>query len=204
MSVHSIEPFISLINPDVELVVGRVKGNQKDWHYYEKPIVYATQTFYDTAAVLEAKTRGLSETAFHMGKKIVGIDDFKSADKDFYYYQHPEEFTSYEKAVRYLETQETHLKAKGCPKLEVNAGKMIEDLKWIARRGGFEDGHWVSSAMNTKKSVREGFAPIFTRKMLGTPVFKTIAEPTNPKYRSYVIIPVYEDESSHPSDVKLS
>ena len=200
---HAIMPAGMRNKREMSQVGGRVKGNQKDWDYYEKPIVYATQTFYETAAVLEAKTRGLSETAFHTGKKIVGIDDFKSADKDFYYYQHPEEFTSYEKAVRYLETQETHLKAKGCPKLEVNATKMIEGLKWIARRGGFEDGHWVSSAMNTKKAVREGFAPIFTREMLDTPVFKTIAEPNNPKYRSYVIIPVYDNVSSHPSDVRF-
>ena len=110
---HAIMPAGMRNKREMSQVGGRVKGNQKDWDYYQKPIVYATQNFYDTAAVLEAKTKGLSETAFHTGKKIVGLDDYKSADKDFYYYQHPEKFTTYEKAVRYAETPRKPPQIKG-------------------------------------------------------------------------------------------
>ena len=101
---------------EMSQIGGRVKGNQKSWETYQKPIVYATDTFHSVASTLEAKTRGLSETAFRTGKRIIGIDDYQSADKEFFYYQHPEEFTSYEGAVRYAETQEHHLKEKGSEK----------------------------------------------------------------------------------------
>lgn len=201
---HAIMPAGMRNKQEMSQIGGRVKGNQKSWETYQKPIVYATDTFHSVASTLEAKTRGLSETAFRTGKKIIGIDDYQSADKEFFYYQHPEEFTSYEGAVRYLETQEHHLKEKGSEKMALNAMKMIEGMKWISRRGGFEDTHLVSTAINTKKSVLEGTAPILTRKMLEKkPVFKTVAEPENPKYRSYAILPVYADETSQPDEVRF-
>ena len=200
---HAIMPAGMRNKQEISQIGGRLKGNQKGWHFYQKPKVYATETFYDTAALLEAKTIGLSETAFRTGKKIIGIDDYQSADKKFYYYQNPEEFTTYESAVRYLETQEDQLKPRNHPKQVVNAEKMIRDMKWIGRRGGFVEAHLVSSALNTKKSVLEGIAPIFTREMLNIPIFKTVAEPDNLKYRSFVIIPVYESETSHPDDVRF-
>ena len=64
-------------------------------------------------------------------------------------------FHPYEGAVRYLKTQEEHLKPWS-DKMVIDCNKMIDGLKWIARRGGYENAHWVSSAQNTKKSVNEG------------------------------------------------
>ena len=98
--------------------------------------------------------------------------------------------------------QENHLKSKGSPKVEVNAEKMIDGLKWIARRGGFKEAHWVSSSLNTKKSVLKVLHLSSQGKW--TRLFSRLWwEPTNPKYRSYVIIPVYDNVSSHPSDVRF-
>ena len=199
---HAIMPAGMTNKQEISQIAGRTKGNQKDWATYKPPKVYATEKFMGIAHSIEKKTIGISEEAFRDGRTILDEDGFKSADLEFRYHQHHEDFKSYQDAVEYLESQEQHLKPRGAARSVIDAVKMIGRLKNIARRGGTEEGHWV--ACNTKAKAHRGEIPIMTRSQLESiPIHKQVAHPQNTKYRSYIIQPVYESETSHPDDVRF-
>ena len=201
---HAIMPAGMKNDQEISQVAGRTKGNQKLWDSYQSPKIYVTEKFLENAATIERKTRALSETAFKQDIRIVDMDIYNTVDKPFSYYQHPVFFKTYEEAVRYLETQEEHLKPKDCEKIIINAEKMIAKKKWILRRGGLETGHWISNSLITKNVIESGKVLFFTKKTLEiTPIFKTVAQPDTLKYRSFVIIPVYKDKLAGAEEVSF-
>jgi len=200
---HAIMPAGMNNEQEISQVAGRTKGNQKMWVDYKSPIIFVTKKFHSKATIIEMKTRYIAENAFQNGKTIIDMDSFTSAEKPFEYYQHPDRFKTYEEAVGYLETQEEHLKPQGSTKT-IDFQKMVTKKKWISRRGGLEDGHWISSSLNTNKTIKSGLVSFLHEKTLEIlSIYKTVAEPDNLKYRSFVIIPVYKDESASAEDVSF-
>ena len=198
---HAIMPAGMKNHQEISQIAGRIKGNQKLWNSYKKPKIYVTNKLFLIASTIESKTKFLSENAFLTGKIFINIDDYICADKPFIYYQHKKKFKTYKESIYYLKTQEHNLKPNDSQKTIINVEKLLTK-KCIERRGNFNNTHWVSRILNTKKTIQNGEAQFYTQFILDKmPIYKTIAEPNNTKYKSYVIIPIYKTYTSQPEDV---
>jgi len=98
---------------------GRLKGNIKGWWSYKPPVVFTTERFNNIAEEWETKSRGLAELAFERnmngGGTVVTKTEFKTLGENYRYEIHPEEFTSYAKAIAFLKTSEVKEKMKAKP-----------------------------------------------------------------------------------------
>ena len=193
---HAIMPASMRNKNEMSQIAGRTKGNQKGWETYKPPLVFTTDRFHKIASEIESKTIALGKSAFKEGWTEVDMDKYMSSDKPYFYYHHTDAFDTYEEAVRYLSTQEEHLKAKDDDSVVVNVERFIFYMKGIMKRGGLEAGHLVSTRLNTKKEILGGNVDVLKKDIMGiTPINKMIATPDS-KYPSYIILPVYESKGS--------
>ena len=193
---HAIMPASMRNKNEMSQIAGRTKGNQKGWENYKPPLVFTTDKFHKIASAVEKKTICLGRTAFLEGWTEIDMDKYLSVDKDYYYYHHDQAFDSYEQAVRYLSSQEFHLKAKDDEKIKINMESMILKKKGIRRRGDLENELWVSTRINKKKDIESGKVNILMKDIMElTPINKMVYAPDS-QYPSYVILPVYESKES--------
>ena len=102
-----------------------LKGKEETY----KPLVFTTDS---NVARAERKTVRLGKTAFEEGWTEVDIDRYLTVDKPKFRINIQKHFT--QDAVRYLATQEEHLKADDDDSVVVDIEEMIKK-KQIMRRG---------------------------------------------------------------------
>lgn len=192
---HAIMPASMRNKNEMSQIAGRTKGNQKGWETYKPPLVFTTDRFHNVARAVEKKTICLGRTAFEEGWGEVDIDKYLTVDKPYTYYQHPEAFSTYEEAVRYLASQEEHLKAKDDDSVVVDIEEMIKK-KQIMRRAKLESEPWISKRLHRNKTIQGGEVEFLRKDIFDVmPLHSKIAEPEN-SHPSYIILPTYETKDS--------
>jgi hypothetical protein len=192
---HAIMPASMRNKNEMSQIAGRTKGNQKGWETYKPPLIFTTDRFHNVAKAVEKKTICLGKTAFKEGWTEVDIDKYLTVDKDYIYHQHPEAFSTYDEAVRYLARQEEHLKAKDDDSVVVNVDEMIKK-KQIMRRGKLESEPWISKRLYRNKAIQGGDVEFLRKDIFDImPLHSKIAEPSNMN-PSYIILPVYKTKDS--------
>ena len=171
---------------------GRLKGNIKNWSSYKQPTVFTTKKFNDIAEEWESKSRGLAELAFKLdsvGKStVINKTEFKTLGEDYDYIIHPEEFTSFAKAIAFLKTQEIKTKMKAKPA--------------ASKKGACHQtpgGYWVTSKLTMISDVKDE-----DRKMRSDLVNIGAGSciSSTDKGSRFLIVPFYETSDAAPNKEK--
>ena len=199
MLTHGIMPFNIRNKSEASQIAGRMKGNHKHWANYKKPIIFCTKKFDNIAKEMEKKTISLAKLAFEENWETVTLEKFKTVEKDYYAFTYPEPFITYQKAIKYLKTQETHI-----GKLKKKRGNSINS---IHQCGNELNGFYVSSRMMKKKIIMEDNDNEATKQRLIKSKFDSISEgynlsAPNKKGQKWMIYPVYENLSTPWNEVK--
>ena len=183
-------------------IAGRLKGNIKGFKKYNPkhlPVIFTTEDFDKVAIEWEGKSKALAILAFEKEQNgeatIIDISEFKTCDKPFKYICHETLFSSFEKAKEFLSGKEREMTKPDEKKYKVNQtkGKVIHVC----------EGYFVTSKLvNNGKTV----ADLTKDNRITLEKAKTIQSSTSisstAKGSRYLILPVYENELSHPDSVK--
>ena len=171
---------------------GRLKGNIKGWSSYKPPVVFTTERFNSVAEEWETKSRGLAELAFKLdleGKStVITKTEFKTLGGNYRYEIHPEEFTSFAKAIAFLKTSEVREKMKAKP----NGSK-----KGACHQTS--GGYWFTSKL-TDKSVAKDNDRIMRSDLSSIGAGSCIS--STKKGSRFLIIPFYETPETPPNKEK--
>ena len=202
MLTHSIMPHKISNKSELSQIAGRMKGNQKKWANYQKPLVFCSVHFNKVANDMEAKTIKLAQIAFEENWETVTMEKFKTVEKNYIFYHHPQTFYSYREALEYLSTQEENIKPLGKVKKEIDVNKM-DKKKHIHKT---PNGYILTSKMFKKEKIIKGTNNIEDdrvtyEKLMNMGLGNNISSPDS-KTASYIIYPVYENMETPSEDVK--
>lgn len=203
MLTHAIMPLKINNKNELSQIAGRMKGNQKGWECYKVPNIYCSIDFNKTAKLIEEKTIKLAKIAFEKDWKTVTKEKFKMIEKDFYYYEHINPFTSYLDALKYLSTQENHLKIdENNKKCVINVRKMNKSPHCHKT----PNGYWLTSKLHPKNNIIKNINNTEAKRLIlntlkDISLGSNISEP-KAKNASYVIYPVYDNLETLPENVK--
>lgn len=199
---HAILSHYSNKNEASQLA-GRVKGNIKKFKNYnpkKMPMIFTTEDFNKIAIEWEKKSRALAKLAFEMEQNgegtIVNLTDFKTCDKPFKYICHEVLFPSFEQAKAFLRTKEREMSKEGERKYKVIDTKGISIHKC-------PEGYYVTSKLlkagnKVADLTKEDRITLEQSKLI---LASTHITSTGTGSR-YLILPVYDNEMSHPESVR--
>lgn len=176
-------------------IAGRIKGNIKGFSNYKAPVVFTTEQFNKIATDLEEKSRALATLAFekhqHGEPTIIDKSEYKTCDKSYEYILVEQLFDSFAAAKKYLETKSREMNTK------------VKDSKKSVIHKLEPSGHYVTS-----KILRAGCSvsdlnidDIITYEKAKI-ISKSTSISSTGKGSKYLILPLYENSSSHPESVK--
>ena len=169
---------------------GRLKGNIKGFSTYKPFKVFATEQFDKVAKEWEKKSRGLAELAFKRAEEgkstIITKNEFKTVGEDFEYIVHPELFSSYANAQRFLVTKQRQMNTK------TKASKKSVIHSSEATRGYMVTSKLLKGGKTIKDLSYEDVLTIDKAKAIAP---STCISSTD-KGSRYLILPVYENEST--------
>jgi hypothetical protein len=178
---------------------GRLKGNIKNWSTYKPPKVFTTERFDNVAKVWESKSRKLAELAFKKeaeGKStMVSKAEFKTLDEDYECIVHPDLFSSFAQAQKFLTTKSRAMKTK---KKETKKGAIH-----------LRDGYAVSSKLLKPGQKVEDLTAedrIIHEQATNPQAVGYISDgrciSSTDKGSRYLILPVYESMDTAPNKEK--
>lgn len=172
---------------------GRLKGNIKDWSNYKKPVVFTTEKFNKIAVEWEKKSRELAKLAFKKQQDgvstIISENEFKTITKNYEYIIHNENFDSYNKAFKFLESKYREMGRK--PKQQKKS--VIHNRKGYSVTSKLlKAGQTVDDLTEDNRITIEEANKISASRCIST---------TN-KGSRFLILPVYQTKESPPESVK--
>ena len=176
-------------------VAGRFKGNIKSFTNYKRIIVYTTNEFDNIAFEFEQKSRNLAKLAFEMQENgeetIIDKTEFNTCNKQYKYIIHPELFDTFDFAKNFLKTKETEMGSRVriskdnsihvCPNGYSRTSKLL--------KAGQKVGDISNNPIITLQRAKE--------------ISRSTAISTTNKGSKYLILPVYENDDSHPDSVRF-
>jgi hypothetical protein len=176
-------------------LAGRVKGNIKGFTNYKPIKVFTTNEFDNIAFDFEQKSRNLAKLAFEKQQKgeetIIDKIEFNTCNKEYKYIIHPELFDTFDFAKNFLKTKEAEMGSR----VRISKGNSIH----ISPQGYsltsklLKPGQKVSDLSDNDIITLEKAKQISASRCISA---------TN-KGSKYLILPVYENEHSHPDSVRF-
>ena len=177
-------------------IAGRFKGNIKGLTNYRSdrvPTIFTTPNFNEIAIEWEHKSIALAKLAFKKEQEgliaVVDRSEFKTCDKNYDYIKIPTLFNSFEEAKQELVRREREMMTK----VKVTKKSVIHECEgYLVTSKLLTNGETVESLTKEHRLTKEKAALIANSRCISS----------TDKGSRYLILPVYENESSLPRDVK--
>jgi hypothetical protein len=196
MITHSILSWYSKKSEGSQ-VAGRVKGNIKHLPNYSNdnvPIIFTTSRFNDNAIEWENKSIELSKLAYKKEQDglltIINHSEFKTCDKEYEYIKIPILFNSFEEAKNELTKRQREMDTK----VKITKKSVIHECEgYLVTSKLLTAGENVDSLTKDHRLTKEKADRIAVSRCISS----------TDKGSRYLILPIYENESSLPKNVKF-
>jgi hypothetical protein len=174
---------------------GRLKGNIKGWSSYKQPTVFTTEKFNSVAKEWEKKSRGLAKLAFMKeaeGKStMITKNEFKTVGENYEIIIHPELFTSYAAAQKFLRTKDREMRSKK-KESKKNAFHTVNPGGYIV----------TSKLLKGKKTVKDLCPDDRLTLDMANKISAQTCISSTLKGSKYLVLPVYDNMDSPPKSVQ--